>query len=125
MGVILLSEKKPDDKTLAFAEKVSEIAFFEWKKADKTALCLVIGENEEADALKAILKHRCREVDSKPNAEKIYDLIFVTDDYDVTKLKNISDRETLVIDASFTKSVKYFCPALPFRQVRVAALSLA
>jgi len=123
--VFLVSKSKLSGKALLFAERVTAIAFFEWKQNEQTASCLVIGENEEADALTSLLKTRCRETDRIPESEKTYDIIFLTEGCDIHLLKNMADRETLVVDAAVSKEIRYFDPSLPFRQVRVISLSLA
>lgn len=116
-------EKTFGDKSLLFSKRVADIALFEWKENEQTASCLVIGENEEAKALTMILETRCREADRIPVPQKTYDIIFLTDAYDIHQLKGIADRETLVVDASVSKAVRYFDPTLPFRQVRIVSLA--
>ena len=66
-----MSENKLSDRALLFAERVVNIAFFEWKGNEHTASCLVMGQNEEADSLAKLLEFRCREADRIPVSEKI------------------------------------------------------
>lgn len=120
-----MSERVFDVKVLIFAKRVVEIVFFEWGQNEQTATCLVLGQNEEAEAVAALLKTRCRETDREPRDKKIYDIIILTELYDVHLLKNMTDSKTLVADAAMSKKVRYFDPSLPFRQVRVVSLSLA
>lgn len=114
--------KKAADPVI-FAERVAAISFFEWKGVAENAHCLVIGEGKECEALLKLLSSRCQSADKTKCEGKIYDIIFLMQEFDRRSLRDAAGENTLLVDAAINRTgMGYFDPKLPFRQVRVIAV---